>query len=118
MAQKVLIVDDSSLNRLAIKSYFSQLNYEVVGLAESVDQAKTMFDEHAPDVVTIDQIMPGQNGVVLAKYINGKDAMKGKKTIIVFITGDPLRESTKSTIKADHYILKPITKEKIETALG
>jgi two-component system, chemotaxis family, chemotaxis protein CheY len=118
MTMKVLIVDDSNLNRMAIKSYFTQLNYNIIGLAESVEDAKKIYEESKPDIVTIDQIMPGQNGVTLAKYINERDVTNNRKTTILFITADPLRDVTKSSIKVDSYILKPVTKEKIAEALS
>ena len=114
----VMVVDDSSLNRLALKSYFTQLGHNVVGLAASAEEAKALFVQVKPDLITIDQVMPGQNGTVLAKWINEQDAATGRETKILFITGDPLRSTTKATIKVARYILKPATKAKIEAALN
>lgn len=114
----VLIVDDSSLNRLALKSYFTQLGHSVVGLAASAEEAKSLFTKVKPNLMTIDQVMPGQNGAVLAKWVNDQDKTSGRDTKILFITGDPLRSTTKATINVTKYILKPATKSKIEEALN
>jgi len=115
---RVLIVDDSNLNRLALKSYFSQLGHKVVAQAGSVDEGRKMFLEHKPDLVTIDQVMPKNPGTVLAKYINTYDEEHGTKTSLFFITGDPLRDTLKEQINVDQYILKPSTKDKIEQAIA
>lgn len=113
-----MIVDDSNLNRLALKSYFSQLGHEIVALAGSVDEAIKKFIEVKPEVVTIDQVMPGQSGSNLAKYINNYDDEHGTRTRLIFISGDPLRQSLKEQIRVDQYILKPSTKDKIEQAIA
>lgn len=114
---RVMIVDDSGLNRLALKSFFSQLGHEIVEMADSVEDAKTKFAQVLPDLITIDQVMPGQSGINLAKYVNDFDKEHERKTKIFFITSDPLRESAKSMVKVDEFILKPATKVKIAKAL-
>ncbi|MCH8906390.1 MAG: response regulator [Candidatus Heimdallarchaeota archaeon] len=71
---KVLIVDDSLLANHALKSYFDKLGHEIVGLAKSGEEAKTMLHETTPDIVTVDSVMPGISGTELIQFINQNDS--------------------------------------------
>lgn len=56
---KVLVVDDSSLQRTIIGRYSGHLGVEVVATASNAQEAMEMFRLHAPDVVTMDLTMAG-----------------------------------------------------------
>lgn len=61
---KVLIVDDSRLVRLTIRSILERAEgFEVVGEAENGREGVDMAKELAPDVVTLDIEMPVMNGI-------------------------------------------------------
>lgn len=115
---RILIVDDSLLAEHALKSYFSKLGHEVVGMAKNGDTAKEMFHSLNPDIVTIDQVMPGNiTGTDLVKYINKKDEEEGNSTHLLMITSDDLPEEIKVDLKVAAYILKPVTLLKVDYAL-
>lgn len=60
----VLIVDDSKLVRLTIKSILAKAgDIEVVGEAENGREGVDMARELEPDVVTLDIEMPQMNGI-------------------------------------------------------
>ena len=117
MDKTVLIVDDSRLNRFALKNFFMQLNYTKIEQAKTIEIAKKIFLDKKPQIVTIDQILPGSNGTEFAKYLNSYDVINGVKTFIIFVTANPLTDSEKFSIKANVYLLKPATKNKIKMAL-
>jgi two-component system chemotaxis response regulator CheB len=61
---KVLIVDDSSTIRAMMVRLLEQhLDFEVIGVAASADQAEAMIDRDEPDVITLDHEMPGKTGL-------------------------------------------------------
>jgi two-component system chemotaxis response regulator CheB len=61
---KVLIVDDSSTIRAMLVRLLEQhLDFEIIGVAASADQAKAMIDVEEPDVITLDHEMPGKTGL-------------------------------------------------------
>jgi two-component system, chemotaxis family, protein-glutamate methylesterase/glutaminase len=61
---KVLIVDDSATMRAMIARIIDQqLDFEVVGVAASADQAEAILDTEEPDVVVLDHEMPGRKGL-------------------------------------------------------
>lgn len=67
---KVLVVDDSSLFRVAITQYLStRPNIEVVGYAVNAFDAKQKIPLLKPDVMTLDVEMPGLNGIEFLKQL-------------------------------------------------
>ena len=114
----VLIVDDSLLAEHAIKSYFTRLDLNVVGLAKTGNIGKEKFVELQPDLVTIDAVMPGMPGRELVKFINDYDKQNGKTTKVFMITSSTITDEDKTNMKVDAYIIKPITLNKIKIALS
>jgi two-component system chemotaxis response regulator CheB len=67
---RVLIVDDSSFVRKALLRIFeSDPSMEVAGMAASGEEALAKIEELRPDVVTLDVIMPGMDGLDTLKTI-------------------------------------------------
>lgn len=67
--RKVLIVDDSKFIISEIKDIVTKLGYEVVGTAGTGEEGIKLFSELKPDIVTLDIIMPGIDGVETAQEI-------------------------------------------------
>ncbi len=65
----VLIVDDIPYVRKTLRQILSQRGYQVVGEAEDGDQAVRLYEESRPDLVTMDLVMPIQNGVEATRAI-------------------------------------------------
>ena len=66
----ILLVDDHSVVRLGLKAYFATLpDLHVVGEAGSGQEAVKLVEQHAPDVVLMDLIMPGMDGVETTRQV-------------------------------------------------
>jgi two-component system, NarL family, response regulator LiaR len=64
MSITILLVDDHALVRSGVRAYLeTQLELEVVAEAGSGEEAVQLATEYAPDVVLMDLIMPGMDGV-------------------------------------------------------
>lgn len=61
---KVLVVDDSAFVRKVVTQMLSRSPFiEVVATAHNGEEALELVELHKPDVVTLDLVMPGMNGV-------------------------------------------------------
>lgn len=116
---KILVVDDSVILRKAIINIFKELGHKVVAEAGSGYEAIEDYKIFQPDLVTMDITMPGIQGIR-----DGVEALREIKKInpdanIVMVTSHGEEELVLDAIEAGAkgYILKPITKEKIETIL-
>ena len=74
MAKKILIVDDSAFMRMALRDILTTNGYEVVGEADSCEQAIVKFQELRPDLITLDVVMPGKSGLEILQEIMKMDS--------------------------------------------
>ncbi|MHA2089298.1 MAG: response regulator [Candidatus Kariarchaeaceae archaeon] len=112
------MVDDSLLAEYALKSYFVKLGHTVVGLAKTGEIGKQIFLETRPDLVTVDAVLPGISGQEFVKFINQNDLGNNNKTKILMISSDTIDDEQRRAMRVDKYIVKPITKARMEEILS
>jgi len=70
---KVLLVDDHELVRTGIEHLLGEIDFiDVVGMADSGEEAIKLVDDLQPDVVLMDIHMPGMGGMEASRKINLK----------------------------------------------
>lgn len=112
----ILIVDDHEVVRNGIRSYLETLKeFDVVGEAESGEKAVKMVAELIPDVVLLDLIMPGMDGVETTRQIK----KISPRTQVVVLTSYHEDVHIFPALKAGaiSYILKDMKMEKLAEAL-
>ncbi|MFY4815615.1 response regulator, partial [Haloarcula sp. AONF1] len=62
MATRVLIADDSEFMRNLLREILEG-EFEIVGEAENGVEAVNMYEEHGPDLVMMDIVMPIRDGI-------------------------------------------------------
>lgn len=71
MTQKVLIVDDSKLGRMAVVKVLKALQPDWAQLeAANADQALQLIQAAVPDFMVVDFNMPGKDGLALAAEVH------------------------------------------------
>lgn len=110
----VLIVDDEQLARQRLRKMLS-LNsmYQIIGEAETGEDALRKSQSFRPDVVLMDIRMPGMDGIEAASYINRMD----KPPAIIFTTAFSDHALNAFETHAIDYLLKPIKQSRLEAAL-
>ncbi len=108
---KILIVDDEWLTRTEIEGMVTDLGYEVVGQAETGEEAVRMALDLKPDLILMDVVIPGgMNGIEAAETIKAESDIA-----IVFISGygDPDYVEKAKKIEPYGYVMKPFDKMEI-----
>lgn len=113
---KILIVDDQKVVREKLKAILSQdLDLDVVGTAESGEQALELVKKLQPDVVLIDMEMPGMDGVTATRQIC--QAYPKAKVIILSMHDDDKYITKSIQAGAIGYLLKNTPPPEIKNAV-
>ncbi len=104
--KKILFIDDDSflLDMYSLK--FSKAGYDVK-VANSTDLALKMIrDGYTPDVMLVDVVMPGMDGLELVGTIRGEKLLPS--TVIIMLTNQSATDDVSRAQKAnvDGYIVK------------
>jgi DNA-binding NarL/FixJ family response regulator len=107
----IMIVDDSTVMRKNLRSILTNAGYQVVAEATNGEEAYRMYSQSKPDLVTMDVTMPIMNGIDAVKRIIADDANANIIVISAFDQRSMLFDALENGAK--HYIIKPITSEKL-----
>ncbi len=116
MTIKILIVDDQSLFREALKTLLnSEPEFEIVADASNGEEALRMILQHNPDVVLMDLRMPIMDGVESTRRIVQMN--KNIKVIILTTFDDDENVFDGLRAGAVGYLLKDVSSEKLTEAI-
>lgn len=115
MKLKAIITDDEELARenLKIQLHRADSDLEVVAEASNGEEALTLILHYKPDVVFLDIQMPVKDGFEVAEALMLADDLPE----IVFVTAYDQYALKAFEVGAAHYLLKPVTKERLTAAL-
>ncbi len=108
----VLIVDDHAVVRRGVRAFLeTQPDMEVVGEAASGQEAVQQVLRHAPDVVLLDLIMPGMDGITAIREIK----RWSPRTQVVVLTSFDDDDNIFPAIRAGalSYLLKDVSPEEL-----
>jgi len=112
----ILIVDDHEVVRKGVRAYLETLpEFQVVGEAASGEEAIALVTEQVPDVVLMDLIMPGMDGVETTRRVKAISP----RTQVVVLTSYHEDIHIFPALKAGaiSYILKDMKMEKLVDTL-
>ena len=114
---KILVVDDTRENRMLVKVFMKRLGHETI-LAENGEEAIAVFQEHSPDIILMDVMMPVMDGYEATKRI--RELCATKWVPIIFMSANVAVEDQIQGIEAggDDYLPKPINLELLRAKIG
>lgn len=113
---KILIVDDSMIMRRNLKAILAEAGHSVIAEASNGKEAVMEYENHMPDLVTMDITMPVMNGIEAVKQIMSKFP----EAKIIMISALDQRNMVFEALEngASHYIVKPITPDNVLSVIG
>jgi len=103
VSSRLLLVDDEAALREPLAEYLSRQGFSVVQAA-SAAEARSRLREQAPDLVLLDIMMPGEDGLSLCRHL-----VEAKAIPVIFLTarGEATDRIVGLEIGADDYVVKP-----------
>lgn len=113
--KKVLIIDDSPFIAKEISDIIESKGYQVAGHAKNGETGIEMVESLDPDIITLDIIMPGIDGIETAQEIL-KRKPDSKIIMLSSLCDHDTMEEVES-IGLKYLVAKPIEPEKLLDAL-
>ena len=115
MKKRVMVVDDSRITELQICKLLEDSDFEVAAYCENGEEAISRYEEVQPDVVTMDIIMPGIDGLEAAQVILEEHPEARVIMVSSLACEDTIHDA--ESIGAKTFLFKPIQKEGLLKAL-
>jgi two-component system response regulator AlgR len=116
MSMKLLLVDDEDAARQRLRRLIADIGQGLAVAGEAADgiEALRLIAATAPDAVLLDIRMPRMDGLAAAREI----ARSKAPPALIFTTAHDDHAVEAFEVAAVDYLLKPIRRERLETALG
>jgi len=100
---RLLLVDDEPGLREPLAEYLSRQGFAVTQAA-SAAEARSILRDDVPDLVLLDIMMPGEDGLSLCRHLSEARAIP---TILLTAKGEAMDRIIGLEIGADDYVVKP-----------
>ncbi|MBS0482573.1 MAG: response regulator [Proteobacteria bacterium] len=100
---RILLVDDEAALREPLAEYLSRQGFAVTEAA-SAAEARSRLRDGTPDLVLLDIMMPGEDGLSLCRHLSETRAIP---TILLTARGEATDRIVGLEIGADDYVVKP-----------
>ena len=108
MAVKILIIEDEPAIREMVAMALGRAGYEVFQ-AESGEEGFSLLNEHVPDLILLDWMLPGMSGIDFARRI-GKDPLSSNIPIIMLTARGEEEDKIRGLdVGADDFVTKPFS---------
>jgi two-component system cell cycle response regulator len=107
MPGRVLVVDDVLPNVKLLEAKLSSEYFDVLSAYDGPD-ALRVIEDHPPDLVLLDVMMPGMDGFEVCRRIRGNPATMHLPVIMVTALSDPSDRVQDLEAGADDFLTKPV----------
>ena len=103
---QVLVIDDSPVSRKLVEQPLAQKQYKMI-FAKTGEEAIRLFEEHRPDLVIMDWVMPDLSGEELCRRI--RSSPQDAYSYIIVLTGSTDKDCLVEALEAgaDDHLTKP-----------
>ncbi len=112
----VVIADDEPLARVRLQRFLSKLSeVNEIFIGSDGKEALDLIDQHQPDLVVLDIIMPGKTGIEVVQSIQKSQL---RPPAIIFTTAYDEFAIEAFKVNAAAYLMKPIEEKQLFDAIG
>jgi DNA-binding response OmpR family regulator len=103
--QTVLVVDDEPIVRDVVVRYLERDGFETLTASDG-DVARALIEEREPNLVVLDVMLPGTDGLSLCRWIRSRS---GLPVILLTARGEEADRIVGLELGADDYVTKPFS---------
>ena len=115
---KILVVDDTSVNLTVVEGLLKHTGLQI-DTADSGEAAIMKVEENFYDIIFMDHMMPGMDGIEAMQHIRNMTDNPNANTVIIVLTANVVENSEDQykSLGFDAYLTKPIDSDRLETAI-
>jgi DNA-binding response OmpR family regulator len=117
MTRKILIADDEPNIVTALEFLLRKNGYEVL-IARNGDAALSLVEQHRPDLVLLDVMMPVRSGYEVCQRLRERPEWRGIKIVMLTAKGREAEMNKGLSVGADLYITKPFSTRELVQKIG
>jgi DNA-binding response OmpR family regulator len=101
----ILVVDDEPTIREVVVRYLEREGYRTLEAADG-DEARRLLEQDPPNLVVLDLMLPGTDGLALCRWLRARSAVP---VIMLTARGDEADRIIGLELGADDYVTKPFS---------
>lgn len=117
IGKSILIVDDSKKIQMDLSSTYSSIGLKVVGIAENGMEALRLYQELAPDLVSLDIVMPVMHGIECFRKLREMDENLQCFFVSCLAFDAGLIQQMSEEISPNCFVTKPHTESSVKNAI-
>ncbi len=112
---KILVVDDNAINRKVFMNLLKQTKVRVDDVESGIECLELVKQKHY-DIIFLDHMMPGMDGVETLHHMKKMNDFPCKDTPVIVLTANAIQGAKEMYINEgfDDFLSKPIQPEKLE----
>jgi DNA-binding response OmpR family regulator len=107
MQKTILVVEDSPMEMKLMLGLLANTGYQVFSATDG-EQALAAAQEHHPDLILLDVVLPKKNGYQVCRQLKGSPETAGSKIVMVSSKSQETDRFWGMKQGADDYVTKPI----------
>ena len=112
MAKKILIVDDEKDVLMVLEKRLVDSGYAVIK-SENGKEALIQAETETPDLIVLDVMMPGMDGVSVAETLKNNQTTKEIPVIFLTCLITKEEEKTGNVIAGEYFVAKPYNPDEL-----
>jgi serine/threonine-protein kinase len=115
---RILAADDDRITRRLLVVNLERWGYDVVLAADGLEAWEILQDDHAPEIVVLDWVMPGMDGIEVCRALRKQTDRAYRYVLLLAAKAQKNDVITAFEAGADDYLTKPINPRDLEDRLA
>jgi diguanylate cyclase (GGDEF)-like protein len=110
----ILMVDDDIVMLTAVEAFLDAVGYRSFVTTTDPTQTLALIDEHRPDVLLLDLVMPGMSGFDVLAQVRAREATRFLPVIVLSGETDPGARLKALELGATDFLMKPVDPSELQ----